>query len=194
MYISYEDVNIYNSLWAIKKAKNEKDYGNIYQNDLLGFSQAIQLQYDSENVYIANVFKREKASNDNLNKISLYTLQKWKECKVYVNPNGSDKSIENLQEVKIKDGNVNENNIDIDVGYHTIEFAEPIEITGDSFAVVLKLNAEGDTILPIEAKTTGGWEYSIVNANESFFTMDDGFDKNEWQDIALLENENLAYK
>ena len=45
-------------------------------------------------------------------------------------------------------------------------------------------------MIPIEAKTNNGWENAIVGTNESFFTIDEGFTENNWQDFALLPNEN----
>ncbi len=189
IYISYEDAVVYRSLWGIKKAKNEKDYTNLYQNDLLGYSQAVQLQADAEKVYLSNVFERDQSEAEKLDKISVYTLQNWKNCKVYVNPTGNNRAKENLQEVKIKDGKVASNSIDIEVGYHTIEFAEPISITGDYFAVVLQFETDTKAIIPIEAKVNNGFENAIVNSNESFFTIDEGFEQNTWQDFALLPNE-----
>ena len=42
---------------------------------------------------------------------------------------------EDLQEVKLAEGD----SISFEPGYHSIEFANPIELTGDSFAVVYRL-------------------------------------------------------
>lgn len=191
IYISYEDANVYQSLWGVKKVVAEKDYENIFQNDLLGFSQAVQLQSEVQKIYIANVFKRTENKIEALDRVSFYTMQNWKNCKVYVNPNGESKAVENLQEVKIKDGNIAKNSIDIDVGYHTIELAESIQLTSDNFAVVLEFETEERAIIPIEAQTNNGWENAIVNSGESFFAIDSDFEENRWQDFALLENESI---
>lgn len=191
MYVSYEDVNIYSQLWAVKKATNEKDYGKIYQNDILGFSQAFQYQAVCDKVYIANVFNRTSSETEKIDKISVYTLQKWKNCKVYINPNGSDKSIESVQEVKLKYANSNSNDIDLDIGYHMIEFDEPVELNGDSFAVIVEFRTDEIPIIPTESPGEGIYKYAEYNENESFSTVNEGFEQNIWTDTVSFSAENL---
>ena len=101
MYISYEDSYVYDSLYGIKKAKNTKDYGKIYQNDILGPSCDAELKLTS--AYIANVFKRDLNTSESVDKVSIYTNQE-QTCKVLINPANSNKSVNDLKEVKLKDG------------------------------------------------------------------------------------------
>ena len=182
MYVSYEDVNIYNTLWGVQKSKAEKDYDNIYQNDILGISNA--LQFYSSNVskyYLANAFKREITESESLDRISVYTMQDYNNCKVYVNPNGTGKSKADLQEVSLKVGE----NIDLAPGYHTIEFEEPVELTGNNFVVVLEVEADGYFIMTMESNFNNTWWGTAeVNANESFFTTDIDLENNMWEDTA----------
>ena len=182
MYISYEDVNIYNTLWGVQKSKAEKDYNNVYQNDILGTSNALQF-YDSNvsKYYLANAFKRETTDSESLDRISVYTIQDYDNCKVYVNPKGTSKSKADLQEVSLKVGET----IDIAPGYHTIEFEEPIELTENSFVVVLEVEADGYFEMTMESSYDGTWwGYAEVNANESFFTTDIDLENNKWTDTA----------
>lgn len=186
MYVSYEDVNIYEYLSGIEKATIGVDYDKIYQNDFLGPSNAIDIIGDFNNLYIANVFNRDATLNESLDKISVYTEEEYINSKVYVNPNGTSKAKEDLQEVKLKDGET----INIKPGYHTLELAEPIKLTGNSFAVVVETQ-QADTILLESKMADDKWANAVVNTGESFYTVSGSFEKNEWKDTAELGNESL---
>lgn len=191
MYVSYEDALIYQNVYGIKKASSTKDYDKIYQNDILGWSNIIVSNY-SGNVYIANSFARDQSSSEKLRRVSIYTPVALKNCKVYVNPNGTDKAKENLQEAVLKEGNIDNNTINIDAGYHSVEFSNPIELNSDGFVVILEMNSSEDvTYIALESVEDGGWENAVVNENESFYTVGDGFENNEWIDIGSLPQANL---
>lgn len=51
MYVSYDDANIYDELYAIEKATSTKDYDNIYQNNLLHAGLSVQTE-TSDDIYI----------------------------------------------------------------------------------------------------------------------------------------------
>lgn len=136
MYVSYEDVNVYRYLWGIENAISGVDYDNIYIKDELGYSAVMKVTGGSDKpLYIANVFSRDIQKEEELTKISLFTTQEYN-CKVYVNPNGN--TLTAIEEVTLAKGNTN-NTINIKPGYHTIEFAEPIKLTGSQFAVALEI-------------------------------------------------------
>ncbi len=188
VYISYEDVNVYKQLWAIKKAVASKDYKNIYQNDLLGANKNVKLSSDtSSKIYIANAFTRDSSIEEAVDKISVYTFNKYDKVKVYINPNDSNKSKESLTEVELANGTTTS----VDVGYHTIEFKNPINLKGSSFVIVLEIEDGGETYVAIE-NNVGDTQYSNaeINQNESFYTSDTGFEKNTWQDMAQLGKED----
>lgn len=188
IYISYEDVFVYSELEGIKKSSNEADYSKIYQNDILGPSKIIGLQNSTNSkIYLANVFTRDTNEKEYIDKVSIYTTQDYNNCKVYINPNSSEKTKQNLQEVELKDGET----VDIQAGYHTIEFKEPIEVTGENFVAVLEFERSGVVQIAVESVTTNGWEYAVVNTNESFLTTDSGLSSNQWQDLAQMSDEEL---
>lgn len=160
-YISYEDQNVLQNLCGIVKAENTKDYKNLYQHDILGPNQALDFDSANEDTYLANTFSRNSSVKEYVNKISFYTNYGY-ECKVYINPNGSDKS--DLQEVKLKAGNTQI----VEPGYHTLEFAEPIELTGDSFTVAVKILNAYSIRMSLEGADETKWKYAEVNKGESF--------------------------
>lgn len=187
MYISYEDCNVYQNLIGIEKATNTKDYENVYQNDTLGASNNIIFSGQG-NLSLANVFKRDTANTEYLDKISIYTFQGYT-CKVFVNPNGSSKAKEDLQEVQLTSGETDT----FEPGYHTIEFAESIELTGDSFVVVVQIIRDDYTKeFALESPIAESmWQDAIYNEGESFCASADEFENNTWTDLATMEDEEL---
>ncbi len=175
MYISYDDVNIYSELYAIEKATASKDYDNLYQNNLLHASVPVQMD-TTEDLYIANKFTRD-SNNDNevLTMVSIFTMQEVT-CRVYVNPASDD--LTNLQEVELEAGET----ITIEPGYHTIMLAEPVKLTGNSFAVAMSLQSGTDVqTCMVESKKTD--ENAEVNPNESFYSAGEAFEAGVWNDF-----------
>lgn len=182
MYISYEDVNIYTNLSAIQKSTNTKDYDNIYQYDKLGAGASVKFSGIGK-IYIANKFNRYNTENEVLDKISLFTLQEIT-CKVYVNPNSDDLS--NLQEVELETGN----SITLEPGYHVIELKNPINLTGNSFAVATSIEVDGQAInVMVENKSLD--ENAEINNDESFYTDETGFATGNWFDWNDGEDEGV---
>lgn len=182
MYISYEDKNIYSELYAIEKATATKDYDNIYQNNLLHPGLAIQMD-TTDDLYIANKFTRTSSDNEVLTMVSIFTMQEVT-CKVFVNPESDD--LTNIQEVALEAGNT----ITLEPGYHTIMLAEPVRLTGSSFAVAMSLQSgTGTQTFMVESKSVD--ENSIINSNESFFTSSSAIDAGVWEDLATYEDGNV---
>ena len=193
MYVSYEDCNVYTTLSGIEKATNSKDYDNVYQNDILGVSNNIAV-FESGKVYLANVFTRDSSVQEVLDKISVYTFQGYN-CKVLVNPNGDSKNIDDLQEVRLKEGDT----VSVEPGFHTIEFVEPVRLTGDKFVVVLEVTSDSSSKqVALESRTEDSyWKDAIVNEGESFCANEDGFSANVWTDLATIQDDlkgNLCIK
>lgn len=181
MYISYDDANIYSELYAIEKATSTKDYDNIYQNDLLHPGLAIGMQ-TTEDMYIANKFKRDSSEDEVLTMVSIFTMQEVT-AKVFVNPNSDDLS--KLQQVELKDGE----SIKLEPGYHTIILAEPVKLTGDSFAVAMSVQSGTDkqTVM-VESKKVD--ENAEVNSNESFFSTKEAMEAGVWIDFCSADAGN----
>ena len=187
MYVSYEDCNVYKNLIGIEKATNTKDYENVYQNDTLGVSNNVTF-YSDDTLSLANVFTRDTTEKEYLDKISIYTFQGYT-CKVLVNPNGNSKAKEDLQEVQLTSGETET----FEPGYHTIEFAEPVELTGNSFVVVVQIVTD-DYMKEFALETPVAdtmWQDAVFNAGESFYTAGESFDNNIWVDLATMEDETL---
>ena len=181
MYVSYEDKNIYQGLAGVEKVVPNKDYYNIYQNDELGFSKAIATP--NSHVYLANVFTRDASIKEAVDRISIVTLQEF-DCKVYINANGSSKAKSDLKQVKLKTGD----SIKLKPGYRTIEFAEPVELKGNQFAIVVETTTDQESsIVTIENKGIEGWENATINPGESFVSGEGYFEDNIWDDFAGKE-------
>ena len=184
MYVSYEDCNVYYDVVGIEKATNSKDFDNVYQNDELGPITSVTAK--SNNLYLANVFTRDSSKKESLDKISIYTQQEYVNFKVFVNPNGNSKSMDDLQEIKLK-GDI----ASINPGYHTIEFEEPIALTGDSFVVVIKVESTTETtqyFIETKEDAPSMWQNAIVNEGESFLSMEGQVQNNVWLDLATIED------
>lgn len=132
MYVSYEDHNIYSQLCGIQDAQSEVTYDNIYQYDQYGGAMPYTL--GTSKIYLATMFEKKSDNVEYLDKVAIMTAETYT-CKVYVNPNGTSKSMNDLQQVQLKTGETET----FGAGYHTIEFAEPIELTGENFVVVLEV-------------------------------------------------------
>lgn len=193
MYVSYEDANIYSNLWGIENAKTEVDYDNLYQHDALGYSAIMSIRTGAENpVYIANVFSRDAQKQEELTKISIFTTQEYT-AKVYVNPNG-DSLTSNLQEITLAEGN-EQNTVNIKPGYHTIEFAEPVKLTGQNFAVIMEISNsfERKKVAVEYADPGSSFENAVIYEGESFVSLDMA----EWLDTTSLPvpcNGNITIK
>ena len=185
MYISYEDCNIYTNMAGIEKITYSKDYDNVYQNDLLGFQKNINITSPGT-ISLANVFKRDSSTQEELSKISIFSSVEY-EYKVFVNPNGDSKNPNDLIEMELKEGNTQT----VDAGYHVLEFTEPVRLTGDSFVVVVQIiNADDVKTVAIESKVAGtSWEDAVVNTGESFCATEQGFTTNTWDDMATWQSD-----
>lgn len=183
MYVSYDDANIYDELYAIEKATSTKDYDNIYQNNLLHAGLSVQTE-TSDDIYIANKFTRDSSSNNELlTMVSIFTMQEVT-CKVYVNPESDD--LTNLQEVELETGET----ITIEPGYHTIMLAEPVKLTGDSFAVAMSLQSGTNTqTFTVESQKL---DTNVeTNPDESFYTAGEAFDAGVWIDLCSEQGGNV---
>ena len=190
MYVSYEDANIMKSLYKIVNAKNYKDYDNIYQYNYLGTNDLWVYSISSTVTkgYIATIFEN-KSNEEELTKISLSTMIPYEQCRVYINPNGSSKKFDDLQLVDLKEGEYEK----IEAGYNTIEFANPIKLTGSSFVVVLELSidTEGYFIVPVNIPSNGNfWENVDVATDKSFIGTEFQMKNDTWTNVSSATGEN----
>lgn len=132
MYVSYEDANIYRQLNGIIDAQTEITYENIYQYNQYGNSNSLTLKRPK--MYLASIFNKKTSGKEYLTQVSIIATE-TSTCKVYVNPNGTSKARDDLQQVQLKSGESET----FDAGYHTIEFLNPIKITGENFVIVIEI-------------------------------------------------------
>ncbi len=185
-YVSYEDCLIENNILGIVST-TDIEYDNIYQYDELGNNYAM---YSSEDVYGANVFKREKSSKSEwLTEVSVSSLVDTK-CEIYVNAKDGDLNPEKLKKVS--------DTLELKNGYHTIKLKNPVQLTGDKFVVVVKyIKNGGSAYFGLEHPDIGYWNTATAGKGQSYIS----FDSNEWYDInelsattAIPTNSNLCIK
>ena len=188
MYISYETPSIYVSNMGVTKAELGKNYDNLYQYDEFGPTKHINIANTS--VYMANVFKRDASKNEKLTRVSIYSPKK-QNYQIYVNPDNSKKTINDLKQVSV---NGNQKTVTLDSGFHTLEIEEPLELTGDSFVVVVKAsNDDNNSQISVETKCSseedpkGLLSNVEVSAGQSFFSIDDNLKENNWTDMLNLK-------
>lgn len=189
MYLSYEDVNVYSDLFGITKASENINYENIYQYDFYGMNGVLPVL--NQKAFLGEVFNKKTSGKEYLTQVSLYAPEAYT-CKVYVNPSSSSIAKSDLRLVQLNAGETES----FDAGYHTIEFANPIEITGNTYSVVIEIQGTRESELDIgaEAKEENSWYDVVTIENEKcFVTVEEGFDNNEWIDTSKLsENSSIG--
>lgn len=169
-YIFYDDVFVNETLYGITKTDNI-NYDYIYQYDEYGINDA--LTSSNNNIYAANVFNRNEIQTvEKLTDISFYLPAKQR-VTCYVNSISGDISIDRA---------TNQFTTDVlDAGYHTITLNQPISVTGEKFAVIIKYS---DTV-PIErnVNSTNSWYYTVKsNGGESYISTN-GVNYEDLQDL-----------
>lgn len=186
-YISYEDVYVYSMVWGIVNADNKKTYDNLYQHDELGGNNAYTFNAEVENkldLYLANVFHRNTTKTEYLTSVGISNLVSAGTYEVYVNPNGKDKSMSNLQKAKLTTGD----EITLATGYNTIRFETPFELKGENYVIVIKqkLGQEEKKYFTLESAKMD--KNVSSNAGESFITIGDFQLDENWLDIGEPNN------
>lgn len=188
MYVSYEDVNIAKTLFGIVKASDTVNYENIYQYD--EFYPAYQMFYNENKIFLGNIFSKQTSTKEYITQISLYAPEAYT-CKVYVNPNGTNNSKSNLQLVNLKSGETQS----ISSGFHTLEFATPIEIKSSNFfvAVEIQTNNASQATFSLETKVDSVPAFDSVKTEtgKCFFTTQNASGElNDWIDLSKLSSIN----
>lgn len=193
MYVSYEDANIYSQLNGIMNAQYGVEYENIYQYDQ--YSGAIPIQFTTSKIYLATVFDKKTTLSEYLTQVSINASEAYT-CKVYVNPNGTSKSMSDLQQVQLKSGDTET----FGAGYHTIEFANPVKITGDNFVVVLEIQGSQTNSMSVMMEFNFGeyftsslyannighiYDNVTVESGKCFIATEAGMSANQWDDTSM---------
>ena len=184
MYVSYEDCNVGATLYGVVSSSDSVDYDYVYQYNKL--YPAIQIAVNTNETVLCNVFDKQSDSTEYLTEVSLTAPEAY-ECKVYVNPNGEGKSSDELKPVKLVTGDSEK----IDKGYHTLEFAEPVEITGDKYTVAIEIIGTRpntiDILLEGKVDSLPLFDNVQVERNKCFVSTTTDFDNCEWVDLGDLE-------
>ena len=180
-YISYEDTMIENCLVGITKVSNV-DYDNIYQSDPLGPSTQISIE-DATTIYGANVFTRSCNKFEQINQISIASMEEM-DCEVYINPVDGDLTSNKLQKVS--------SIVSVKAGYTTIKWDEPVNLTGEKFVVVVKFTNEEIVRVTAEAPSSEFWATATSQKGESFVSTN----LVNWIDLSdtNIKNANLCIK
>jgi hypothetical protein len=149
---------------AIKKSSDTIDYDEIYQYDYL-YPIGTLSNGSVSFVTIGEEFTKSTSKIELLNEISLFVPTSLKnKYEVYV---GKDK--DNLNLVTLEGGKTSETFNEM--GYHTIEFENPVKILTDTFFVAVKIYGDvSDTVvvsLEMSAENTV-WENVEIESNKCF--------------------------
>ncbi len=204
VYISYDDANVYNNLMGIVNTNTSISYENVYQHNPQGTVNALTL--NTNQIYFSNIFDKKTTSNEYITKVALNTPETVS-CKVYINPKNANKDKNSLQLVQLKSGEMQT----IDPGYHTLEFASPVQITGDKFVVVIEIqgkqsNQVGVSILfnqyewykneykrePEENLTLVTYKDVEIKTGNCFMATREEFNNNQWTDLGILGEAGLV--
>lgn len=128
-YVSYLDANIGVHNIVYTGVEGVDNYDRIYQTDLCGW-QGI-LGYEQSKAYFANVYNSK--SSENVKAVGFYATDVDTSYSVYVVSNY--KGEESFKEmIPVATGKFE------NAGYYTVVFDKPVKITGDRFAVVVKID------------------------------------------------------
>ena len=188
MYVSYEDCNISKYLYGIEKATDTIDYENIYQYDeyyaYYGFG------FNSNKIILCNTFDKKTTGKEYLTQVSLYAGETYK-CKVYVNPNGTSKEKKDMKLIQLKAGETETFN----AGYHTLEFAKPIEIKSDSFAVAIEIEGTRPNNIAVKVEANPDNEEILepvkLEKNKCFIAFSNELEGCTWYDIGNAKSTGL---
>lgn len=205
VYISYDDANVYSNLKGIANTNTSISYENVYQHNPQGIVDALILNVNQ--IYLSNIFDKKTTSNEYITKVALNTPETVS-CKVYINPKNANKDKNSLQLVQLKSGEMQT----IDPGYHTLEFASPVQITGDKFVVVIEIhgkqsNKVGFSILfnqyewykneyksePEEGLSVVKYKDVKIEKGKCFAAVgSENFNNNQWDDLGTLGEAGIA--
>ena len=147
-YVSYYDANIYSAVSGVMKATDTVNYDNLYSYDEYGMNSWLQV---SGTYYLYNIFNKKTSGTEFLTDVGFICYSPV-DVYVYVNKTGSGTSNSDFELVKLKAGDYET----CTAGFHTLEFAKPLPLTGSSYVVQLKVvpkNSESNYVM-LEAKSS----------------------------------------
>ena len=172
IYISYEDFFIEEELYGVGTTGNV-DYDKLYQNDYYGGVYRIGLDTQLTGSIGTN-YSRDISKKETLKSVGV-NISNYANLEIYVNPN--DSSFASSELVKVA-----ETTEVLYPGFHRIDIT-PIELTGDSFAIIVKQKSEsGGFYFQIEANISNS-AYALVESDNNSYISLHG---NTWTNITNL--------
>ena len=199
-YVSYDDVNIEKNLIGVMGTEDISDDQNIYQNDFYGATIYLTVNPQGA-IGMANVFTKEGNEDEYIDQVQVATSGNVT-AEVYVNPADSSLDSAKLQKVEVDSST-------LDATYNTLKLKNPVKITGEKFAVVVKLTATEQFNIGIEYNyadsklTPAPTMFDNVSANpgESYISLDslqswDDFTTLQlsWDDFTTLQLDDITFK
>ena len=186
MYVSYEDCNVGTTLYGIKNSSDNVNYDYIYQyNELY---PAVQINYEGNSTILCNVFDKQSDEREYLTEVSIMAPETYT-CRVFVNPDGDEKTESKLKLVELKSGESEE----ISAGYHTLEFVSPIEITGEQYTVAVEITGTRETLgILVEGVIDGldAFSNAKIEKERCYVATETDLSNCEWIDLGKLKEES----
>lgn len=189
MYVSYQDAVIYYVLYGMMQTDDKLNYDNLYQYNFYGAPRA--LTFLTSKIYLANTFEKQTEGKEYVNQVSIDAPETYT-CKVYINPNGSGKNKSDFIPVELKAG-ASET---VDAGYHTLEFLNPVEVTGKEFTILVEIQGTRDKKMSInlEAPIENSYFDTVkVESNKCFWSIEGAFEDGVWEDLSKINELNKNY-
>lgn len=176
-YISYEDRTIGKDNMVYAEVAESKWYDQLYQYDEYG--RTWMYGYSSEYNWFANVFTAQR-SYERIKAVAFYTNEPGMEYELYV-----DTDFDGAFNLRRVGGGRMEY-----TGYHTVEFASEELVTGQRFAVAVKLRTKRKASIAVERNRANYLHRAIANPNESFVSSNG----KTWKDLQEIKGWNVCLK
>ena len=172
-YVSYEDVLIETSLYAIKDTSDE-EYNNLYQHDFFGGAAYIGSDSISTGYY-ANIYERDSSEIELLDYVGVTVLD-YVKLNIFVNP--VDDSLKEKDLIKVASTDT------LNPGYYKIKI-DPIQLTSDKFTIVIEqISENGRFYLTVEPNLPNT-PFDIVESERGNSKV--SLNGNTWYDLSYFE-------
>jgi C1A family cysteine protease len=175
-YVSFADALLQKNLYAIKKASLTNPSDKLYMHDPYGQTGAIS--FNSKTSWASNTFKASGKS-EKLKAVSFYTVNSNVNYEIYLSPTGklNDRTL-------IKSGRAA-------AGYTTASLDKPIELNGQTFAVLVKMTSDTEVNIPVERDVPNYIAGASAELGQSYV----GRDGATWIDLSeKLKNSNACIR
>jgi C1A family cysteine protease len=169
MYLSYEDQHIYTApvIW-VNNVYKEKQYDRMYHYDELpaeNIDGTLAIKQGTKFTQEV-VFNKEVSNKEEIVAVGIESFDVTN-VKVYIVP---DENKGTKVEAKLKEGST----ASLKRGYNTVEFSEPITITGSSFRVIFEFkDTQKYLYVMTESKSATDTAYAKIESGKCFIRIGD---------------------